>query len=328
MKYVNNVDEAFDFVKSEISKLETKLANLTNVIPKQPALKEYSCKQIKELSNLYSYQDSARKILSGSSGEYQYNRALELLKQAYEHVEQVSKHNDVILENNRKIVASITELMTFYGIPKTYRVLDSKSRARFPKSIEKTSGWVVDLQMHVKTDDGRDNVIKKIKGFEETINTIRAQVVENEKKLEEEKQKELDEMAAEENRQVFLIQMIKKYDLAPNTSASNLFDFFMKSNKYLALARSLEKNRLDWSDGYEHAQDGLDKFCVLVENEMDDRIIKNIQNAIDDWDGDGRVFRDIEWSYGTLYDCVQTHWPSLYKDYIEFMNTFPNSRYY
>lgn len=328
MKFVNNVDEAFDFVKSEISKLETKLANLTNVIPKQPALQEYDCKQIKELSNLYSYQDSARKILSGSSGEYQYNRALQLIAQAYKHVEQVSKHNDVILENNRKIVASITELMNFYGIPKTYRVLDSKSRARFPKSIEKTSGWVVDLQMHVKTDDGRNNVIKKIKGFEETINTIRAQIVENEKKLKEEKQKELDEMAAEENRQVFLIQMIKKYDLAPNTSASNLFDFFMKSNKYLALARSLEKNRLDWSDGYEYAQDGLDKFCVLVENEMDDRIIKNIQNAIDDWDGDGRVFRDIDWSYGTLYDYVQTHWPSLYKDYSEFMNTFPNSRYY
>lgn len=328
MKFVNNVDEAFDFVKSKISKLETKLANLTNVIPKQPALQEYDCKQIKELSNLYSYQDSAKKILSGSSGEYQYNRALELIAQAYKHVEQVSKHNDVILENNRKIVASITELMNFYGIPKTHWVVDQKSRARFPKKIEKTSGWVSDLQRFVKTTDDRDAVIKKIKGFEQTINTIRAQIVEDEKKRKEEKQKELDEMAAEENRQVFLIQMIKKYDLAPNTSASNLFHFFMKSNKYLALARSLEKNRLDWSDGYQYAQDGIDQFAVLIENEMDGRIIKNIQNAIDDWDGDGRVFRDIEWSYGSLYDYVQTHWPSLYNDYLEFMKTFPNSRYY
>ena len=41
-----------------------------------------------------------------------------------------------------------------------------------------------------------------------------------------------------------------------------------------------------------------------VETETDQEIQDELQGLIDNWDGDGRVFRDCKWNYSTLYAMV------------------------
>jgi hypothetical protein len=85
----------------------------------------------------------------------------------------------------------------------------------------------------------------------------------------------------------------------------------VSKNKYLCLAYWLEQNRNDWNDGYSFAETGLDSFTI--ETETDELIYKDIQSYMDDWGGDGRVFRDCEWNYGVLYGMVEDE--ELMKDF-------------
>lgn len=74
-------------------------------------------------------------------------------------------------------------------------------------------------------------------------------------------------------------------------------------NKYLHLAHWLNRNREDWSDGYSYAEVGINNF--KVENEQDREILDSLLALIDEnWDGDGRVFRDTKWNYDALYSLV------------------------
>jgi hypothetical protein len=62
--------------------------------------------------------------------------------------------NAPALENNKLIVAHITQLMDAIGMPRSHRVRDHKSRARYPKYDTLPAGYLADLQREVKTDDG------------------------------------------------------------------------------------------------------------------------------------------------------------------------------
>lgn len=77
----------------------------------------------------------------------------------------------------------------------------------------------------------------------------------------------------------------------------------LSQDKYLRLAYYLEQNRNDWNDGCDYAETGLNGFTI--ETTQDQEIYDSIQALIDDWDGDGRCFRDCAWGYGELYGLVE-----------------------
>jgi hypothetical protein len=138
--------------------------------------------------------------------------------------------------------------------------------------------------------------------------------------LEEDRIKIEASIKAEANKTVFLIDMIKKYDLPSDTKADQFLKFLLQKNKYLRLAFWLERNRGDWNEGPTYALHGLDQFSI--ESNLDQEIYNDICAHIKDWEGDGRVFRDTEWSYGALYAMVNKDSPEMYKDYCQYNELF------
>ena len=90
-----------------------------------------------------------------------------------------------------------------------------------------------------------------------------------------------------------------KYDLDAEAEDCDIREAILSKDKYLHLAYWLERNRGDWNDGYSFAETGLSGFHA--ETAEDNDIVADISSYIEDWDGDGRVFRDCEYNYGVLY---------------------------
>jgi len=103
-----------------------------------------------------------------------------------------------------------------------------------------------------------------------------------------------------------------KYEIPPNAEVEEIIDAILKRNKYLHLAYWMQRNRGDWTDGPHFASIGLDAFTV--ETERDEEIYNCISGHINDWDGDGRVFRDCEWNYDRLYAFVRENAAALVED--------------
>jgi hypothetical protein len=319
MTYVKNIDNCFAFIRTEFEALENKIKTLETVLPKQPPLMKYEpC--LNELRKTYSYKDSVIKLFSHGDLEKKYLVANTAITVARENIEEVKKSNLIIIENNKKIQAHIRQMFKMYGIPETVSYVDPKSRARYPKSITKAAGWVDDLTKNVPTTDSYNYTVTSLQAYEKLINDVYKQVKNERVKLEEDRIKIEASIKAEANKTVFLIDMIKKYDLPSDTKADQFLKFLLQKNKYLRLAFWLERNRGDWNEGPTYALHGLDQFSI--ESNLDQEIYNDICAHIKDWEGDGRVFRDTEWSYGALYAMVNKDSPEMYKDYCQYNELF------
>jgi hypothetical protein len=189
-------------------------------------------------------------------------------------------------------------MMQHIGIKLSYQERDLKSRAAYPKYNTRAAGYLSDLSRDIPTSIGVKpdfaNIQRKI---EEVYNSFIGQVRKAEQEVLAEKQK------VQKQHQIALLRA--KY--TPDNAMSSEWDILeamFKQDKYLALAYFLEKNRGDWSDGYNYAEQGLGWFTV--ETPEDKEIADEIQAIIDDDDGcDGRNFRDCEHNYDVLYSMVK-----------------------
>lgn len=208
---------------------------------------------------------------------------------------------------NKKIVEGITKFMQALGIPSSYRV-PKKSRSRYQQYENINAGYITDCSKIPQND---------------TFDSAKREHVEFEKKIVEYLQKKQQEIKAAEQVKVKeeaskkaimdLARMQVKYG---EHDWSELLEIILAKNKYLALAHALLQNRNDWNDGYSYAESGLHEFSI--ESPYDQTIHDSIYDAIENWDGDGRVFRDLAvGSYDELFSIVSQNYPDLYKDYQE-----------
>jgi hypothetical protein len=96
--------------------------------------------------------------------------------------------------------------------------------------------------------------------------------------------------------------LVLKYELPYEATWDAILNELLGKNKYLRLAHYLQLNRGDSSDGYAYASEGLDGF--KAESDEDKAIHRDLYGCIEDWDGDGRVFRDTSWNYDRLFAMV------------------------
>ncbi|MNX98846.1 hypothetical protein D3C86_1312710 [compost metagenome] len=170
----------------------------------------------------------------------------------------------------------------------------------FPSEIRKQ----IPTQYSVtRLDDLRKSLSEKIKKiWNDEIFKMKQKRIEKEK-AEKEK---------EQNKKLALL--LAKYDLELTDSWGDLEDVIINRNKYLRLAFYLEKNRKDWTSGHDYAETGLS--CFNAESEIDHKIEEDISSCMyENWDGDGRVFRDCAYNYSVLYGIAAEQDPQLYKDF-------------
>ena len=243
-------------------------------------------------------------------------RARIYLKSLYIPAVKTHKENILAIENNKALEKKIRLMMSNIGVPFQYSTSDYKtSRSQKKTKTTHNAGFVEDIQQLIKTSDG----FGKIKsGFVKRWHDVNAYLKEErnkEKVIQQEKEKKIASENAEKQRAVLTI----KYELPYESKWSDILEIILSKDKYLALAHALAMNRNDWNNGYWYAENGLSNFIVkTTENK---KINNDIQGCIDNWDNDGRIFRDTEYNYDRIFGMVEE---SLMKDYYLAYNNCPS----
>lgn len=126
-------------------------------------------------------------------------------------------------------------------------------------------------------------------------------------------EEERERLAKEKARLIFLSELNSKYkmglsveELEKNAVMTNLIN----RDKYLCLGHFMILNRGDWSSGSDYANEGLKNFNIS--SDEDSEIYDEISGLANNWEGDGRVFRDCKYNYDYILSLCDE---DIYSDY-------------
>lgn len=229
--------------------------------------------------------------------ENAYDNAIKIIDERMASDDEIHEKNLPALLNNLKTKDKIIDFMTSVGISPKYTSWEyPTSRSKNKKSIDKSSGYMSDIEHMIKTSDSYEIVKRQYeeakKRFKEQYDKMIANIALKEKEAEKEAKKEEDRQA--------LARFQVKYE--NNGDWDDILDVILSKNKYLHLGHYLLMNRNDWTDGCKKAQYGLGGF--VVETPVDKDIETEISGLIENWDGDGRCFRDSCYGYDFLFSLV------------------------
>lgn len=296
-------------IKAEISKLETVAASVTGGKPEKV-----------EFCKIQGICATRRVDSAGHNGglyhrpsfEENVKAARRALSDERTRLLDVHTKNMPAIEHNKKCIAQLTQIMEAAGVASTYQVYElPTSRSRNKQWIKKSAGFVEDLRRTFTVYDAYDMCVRALDEYEKSINTY-----------EESQIRAMRQEAAELDKQRRVTEGLKTLALlsakySSSMSLSAVQDAMFDSDKYLALAHALYKNREDWNDGPHFAQTGLDRF--IISSPHDQEIYDSIYNHCQNWDGDGRVFRDTEFNYDYLFGLAR---PEAVEDYNKLMPLF------
>ncbi|CAB3905746.1 hypothetical protein LMG2828_04740 [Achromobacter piechaudii] len=203
---------------------------------------------------------------------------------------------------NKTIHDRIVALMAEVGMPDSWSEPDRKSRARFPKAIRHSAGYVTDLLREVKTSDGFEYATTSYerlkKSYEEYAEQAKRQAELDRSKAQREREAE----EAKRRQDMELAAILIRYELDVMSSWSDVLEALRLKDKYLDLAIAGQRTRGDWSEGPWQVRNALDRFTI--ENDTDKDIVVDLSDCLADFE-DGRVFRDTTWNYDRLFGLVK-----------------------
>jgi len=228
----------------------------------------------------------------------------------FEACKKVHEENLKAITNNTAIKTALFKLLENLGVQKTHTEYNTRSHK------SKSYNWPRELGEFIPTNDNWDSVQSRYKSSIDRANKVKSDE-------EDKKQAKIDEAECEKVRTDKIKMMgilANKYDLDLDANQDDILEKMCSLNKYLELAHGLLENREDWSDGPKSASYALRNF--KIETPLDQEIHDNIAPYISDWDGDGRIFRDIEWNYDRIFKMVKENNPSLYSDYLKLIEIY------
>ncbi len=212
----------------------------------------------------------------------------------YERCLAIKKKNEEAIKNNVTMYESLRKLIQTIGISSSYKTL--------VKGRTVTRDWTEGLRAAIPMKDDWEDVqhiygrkMKEISEWEKEI-------------ADKEKRKQQEEKDMEWIKQVAILA--DKYGLPISASAYDVLEVILSRSKYLALGDALLRNRNDWSDGPDIVKSELGRFSI--ENNTDKAIHDALSECIENWNGDGRIFRDCAYNYNRLFGMVDK---SLMDDY-------------
>jgi hypothetical protein len=155
----------------------------------------------------------------------------------------------------------------------------------------------------IRFSDGYDAAKRGLKDTEDRLSKEYKTLISAIEKAEKE---EAQKAQAKEDL-MELARMQVKYG---NFEWQDLLDKVLEKDKYLRLGHFLLRNREDWDDGPYYAKTGI--YGFVVEDAVDQMISDEIWGLVNDWDGDGRCFRNCQSNYDYLFGIANA---DLYKDY-------------
>jgi len=319
MVFVNDIETAKKALDEEIEKLQSKAESIIAPMQKyQPytKLEDYNWSAFHRtnlsfehgirLRDGYFFRNGNDRFFSWDKfTREQYQKGLEHFLQTYE---QWKKDNETTFEKNKEIAehnqlqrSRIYQIMKTVGVREQYSTWEYKTvRSRNKTEKKHQAGFIYDLE-RVTPKDTYETLCKQIEQKYDQIKEFgEANLREVEVALAEKEKKEREEASRKE---YALLQA--KY--TPDNAGSEIDEIIgviLSRNKYLRLAYWLEKNRGDWTSGYDYAEIGIDGFTV--DTTEDKEIESELSEIVNDpMDIDGRHFRDCKWNYSVLYGMVE-----------------------
>lgn len=249
-----------------------------------------------------------------------WKRAVEEATKALEaekiRVEEQHAANVAALEHNAIVYAQVVKLMTHIGIPQTVTTYSyPTSRSKTMKPTTKSAGYLSDLAEHCPRSDGYEEAKRRIDEFERLINEYRqARIREDAAK---EAEREAKERANKELREQLtrLERLAEKYDVVTVDDAELVLQAVLSKDKYLALSHAMQRVRHDWNDGPGPVFSALGSFSAVTAD--DQAIFEELSGLCEDWQNDGRVFRDCQFNYTFLRNKAPDE---LLSDYDELLS--------
>jgi hypothetical protein len=298
MKNYNNIDTlpynsksaidhllmTFEGYEKQIKDLKDQVVSLQNV-PSPLSYKEYIFSKL----NVASFQYT-----------------IEQLQEFWEQDKKVSEENKEISAQNIKLHKIAIDYLKGLGLKETKTIKNYRSLA----TKQAPCAWVSEVAAAFP-------IINK----EYEVNNFYERSIENIKKHNQDKINDINRARAEQEklnkikeRDAFIIRLIDKYKfdfINPIPDVEDVLFELIKKDKYLRLGDYLLMNRNDWSEGPRYARVGLIDFSI--QNAQDQLIHNEIQTLINNWSGDGRCFRDSQYSYDYMFSLVEDD--ELLKDY-------------
>lgn len=245
-------------------------------------------------SNLSSYQQgNPRQVAAHALRKLEEARALDVA---------THEKNLPAIEANKAISERVEALMAEIGMPKSYSERDRTSRARYPKSITHSAGYITDLRRHCLTDDGFAMATQTYERLKRDYDAyaVRAEA----EAAEADRKRERDAAAVVEKRKadMELAAILLRYELPIESDWPEVLEALCAKNQRLDLAVSMKATRMDWSDGPYRVRHSLDRFTI--ESTEDKDIANDVLECLADFE-DGRVFRDTTWNYDRLFASVE-----------------------
>ncbi|EIF30913.1 hypothetical protein BCh11DRAFT_06425 [Burkholderia sp. Ch1-1] len=236
------------------------------------------------------------------SSERVAQHALQQLEQARQKDVATHEKNLPAIEQNKVIAARVEAFMAEIGMPKSHTERDTKSRARFPKNLTVTSGWIADVARHIKTTDGFDyatSTYERLKRDYEAY-AVRAKQEADQKRAELERKADAEKAARRAN--VELARIVLRYELHEDADWRDVLEALRGKDQRVDLALAMMDVRLDWNDGPDAVESAIDRFTISTDE--DKEIANCVISGLRDFD-DGRVFRDCAWNYDRILSTVE-----------------------
>lgn len=246
--------------------------------------------------------------------EAQARQAIAIARAEVARVEALNKPN---IEANSMLVTQIKDFMSRLGFNETYTTYEFPSnRSRTRKEYRHQAGYLSDIQ-RLLPHSNTTSVAHQINDYENRLKDFLR--FEREKEQKEKTESDAKVMASIVNDKAEIVQylirkginVIELLNQAESGRKSmviydvlrELRDQVLSQDKYLRLAYAMECCRNDFSEGPDVVQSALD--CFEVETDDDQQAYMAIRDRIYGWEGDGRVFRDMNYGYDYMYGEVK-----------------------
>ena len=272
----------------------------TKIMPVEPCNAIGNC-----MASPSSYRSSME-----STGLYRYSKptdgrvaehALRQLEEARAKDIATHERNAPALAANAEVRQRVETLMTEIGMPRSFTERDTKSRARYPKSIRRDAGFITDLAREVKTGDSFELATTTYERLKKEYDAFAAKAVESDKLAEAAKERERQAVIEKRKADMALATILLRYELPMESSWTSVLEALRGRDQRLDLAVAMEQTRGDWSEGAWRVRNALGRFTVETTEDKD--IANCVLGGLEDFE-DGRVFRDMTWSYDALYASV------------------------
>lgn len=221
-------------------------------------------------------------------------------------VDELHEKNLPDIENNKALRKKVELVMHAIGIPDSWSERDWKSRARTPKYIKHTAGYIGDLKLNCPIDDGYEAACEAYKRFQERIEKYAKENEAND--IAAQKAKEAKKR--EEKRKRILATLVVKLGLPFDSEAHDILNHILGKNKLLRLAHAMRQTRNDWNDGPYRVDDAL----FGSDDDTEKAINADVASYLSEFE-DGRVFRDCTWNYDRIFSLIAETDPDLISDY-------------